>query len=117
MLTAEERKIVKKARRLITPADRWTRRQAAQNRDGCPVTVYVRAAYRFCAYGALWRAALSLGSESPAAVADCIASKLITAGPDALSTINDGPGGHRKVLAIFDKALTQKQSRRSFPQP
>jgi len=105
MLTAAEQVIVRRARKLIAPPDRWTRGQAAENRDGCPVTVYVQAAYRFCAYGALWRAALELGSQSPADLADCIVSKLITAGADGLSSINDGPGGHRKVLALFDKAL------------
>ena len=105
MLTAGEKVIVRRARELITPPDRWTQGQAAENRDGCQVTVYVPAAYRFCAYSALWRAALELGSQSPADVADCIASKLITAGADGLSTINDGRGGHRKVLALFNKAL------------
>jgi len=48
---------------------------------------------------------LELGSQSPADVADCIASKLITGGTNGLATINDAPGGHRKVLALFDKAL------------
>jgi len=107
MLTSQEEKIVRKARRLITPLNRWTQRQAAENRDGSPVIVYVGAAYRFCAYGALWRAALDLGCQSPADVADCIASKLITAGANGLSTINDGKHGHRKVLALFDKALAK----------
>jgi len=107
MLTAQEKKIVRKARRLITPVDRWTQGQAAENCDGSPVTVYVQAAYRFCAYGALWRVALELGSQSPADVADCIACKLITAGAAGLAAINDGPGGRRKVLAIFDKALKE----------
>jgi len=105
MLTAAEKVIVQRARELIAPPDRWTQGKAAENRDGCQVTVYVPAAYRFCAYGALWRTALELGSQSPADVADCIASKLITGGAGRLSTINDSRDGHRKVLALFNKAL------------
>jgi hypothetical protein len=104
MFTAEEKEIVRKARDLITPIDRWTQGHAAVDRNGSPVPACNKAAYRFCAHGALWRAASDLGFRSPGSATDEIVDKLST---HHLTSINDGKDGHCKVLALFDKVLAK----------
>jgi hypothetical protein len=104
MLTATEKRIVKKARGLITPEERWTQDVFAAARGGHAVDPQDAEAFKFCALGALWRAAFELG-ERGFKVAGII-SKL-TGNPGSLQAINDGPDGHRRVLALFDKALAE----------
>jgi hypothetical protein len=57
MLTAKEKKIVKKARELIASPDRWTQGAFAVTRQGLKVHPCSHDAYRFCAHGAVRRAA------------------------------------------------------------
>jgi hypothetical protein len=96
--------IVKKARGLIKSKRRWTQGQIAVSRDGRLVSVYDPAAYKLCAYGALCRASIERGFTP--LMAEPIVRKLVSRG-QILGAINDGPDGHRKVLALFDKALAE----------
>src|SRR5690348_16451215 len=63
MLTATEKRIVKKARGLITPEERWTQDVFAAARGGHAVDPQDAEAFQFCALGALWRAAFELGER------------------------------------------------------
>jgi hypothetical protein len=85
----------------------WTRGAYARTRDGCGATYDDKAAYQFCAVGVLRRAAyLLVHGRSPGHVTDVIECK-ITQRHLSLIDVNDGENGHRKVLALFDKALAE----------
>jgi hypothetical protein len=108
MLTAEQKEIVGKARELITPIDRWTNGTFARNRKDWAVSCDHDSAYRFCAQGALLRAAYLLGRDqqgenSCISMSEAISLKLTPSGP-CLANINDFDS-HAAILALFDKAL------------
>jgi hypothetical protein len=112
MFTAEEKKVVRKARQLITNRANWCKGEFAKAHNGHAVEVASQKACKFCAIGALCHAALDLGYDlqcrepSEDTPIDRLAAKVSP--PELrLVDINDSRGGHRKVLALFDKALTE----------
>ena len=52
-----QHQIIQEALHLIAEEEHWTRCSMARNSEGDPCSVWDPAAVRFCAVGALWRAA------------------------------------------------------------
>ena len=55
-----QHQIIEEALHLIAEEEHWTRCSMARNKGGDPCSVWNPAAVRFCAVGALWRAAFEL---------------------------------------------------------
>lgn len=116
MLTEKEREIVGEARTLIEDKRRWMQDQYAATQSGHRCAVDDKAAYKFCAVGALAHAALrTCGGDAPRAyvVASEIECKLLADHQRCLIEINDGAHGHAAVLRIFDEALASTLAMRS----
>jgi hypothetical protein len=108
MLTQEQRAVVERARARITDPERWCRHQAAETIDGVSCDIDDPSAHRFCAIGALAVESLAVSADHAVAYgrAHALADELCLGRP-SLAKQNDGPDGHAKVLAIFDKALAE----------
>lgn len=100
--------VLKRAMRRITPKARWATEYYALNKNGREVEPNSTAACRWCGVGALlaefgessyrlggdsyWKARKMLADDTPF---DC----------GRLVRLNDGPNGHRRVLARYRKAI------------
>ena len=63
MLTAEEKRIVQRARNLSANKKRWCQGAFAKTRRGEECWADYHRAYKFCSMGALQRAAFTLGHD------------------------------------------------------
>jgi hypothetical protein len=52
-----QHQIIEGALQLLSEEEHWTRCSLARNSEGDPCSVWDPAAVRFCALGAMWRAA------------------------------------------------------------
>jgi hypothetical protein len=97
--------VLRHARALIAEPTRWTRGVLGRAASGRPVMWQDEEACRWCALGAIHRAAYVLvGDKEPA---EAIADEVIAACfPCNLSWIND-KNGHLAVLKLFDDALVK----------
>ena len=103
--------IVTRARQLISDPARWTRGELAKRKNGLPIEPSDPEAYRFCAIGALTRAASDLTGDIVAA--DALANEVHAAllifaeipWGQTLECINDFGQGHTSILKIFDDYL------------
>lgn len=100
-----ERQVLLRAREIIADPKRWTRGAIARDRRSTDCAMSDSNAVRFCAYGALERAAFELRSDTPWAIAT--ASRIGSGIHKDLTDVNDGPGGRKAVLALFDQALQE----------
>ena len=103
-MTATTRKmLLLAARDLIAQEGRWTKKLLACTETRRPVMWHDEEACRWCAVGAVRRAALDLVGEETRA--QLLADEVLNAClPRNLSAINDQEG-HAAVLAVFDWAL------------
>ena len=92
-------RIIEDALKIVNDPNRWTQGADAKDAKGKPCRPFVRRAVRFCARGALIRAAHDLGTVSHFAL---VAMRL---GAPDLVCINDGPDGRRKAITLLKKAL------------
>ena len=93
--------VLARARQLIAEEERWCRRTFARGWRGIPVPVQSGAARRFCAIGALLRAAREIGWPIEDAQN---ALEWQTMRP--VQDWNDDPArSHREVVAAFDAAI------------
>jgi hypothetical protein len=106
-MSSTEMAIIRRAREIISEPDSWTQGESARNRSGEGVGAADYAACRWCAWGALYKAAyeMDLPGETYKR-ADAAADLLPPAweGFFDLVVINDTLG-HAAVLSLFDKAL------------
>jgi hypothetical protein len=109
MLTVKQRQIVKRARDRIADEAHWCRCTFARTADGFRCLFTDPLAQRFCAFGALAAECAAQGGTDASALATLLVPRGPggLSGPGGLAAINDGPDGHRKVLALFDKALAE----------
>ena len=103
--------IVTRAREIITDPDRWMQGEFAVARDFSPADPTDAEAYRFCAVGALRRAANELASADRH-LANHVQTALETFVhvrhpelEDDLEILNDEGNGHAQVLRVFDEFL------------
>jgi hypothetical protein len=102
-----QHQIIEEALRLIAEEEHWTRCSMARNREGDPCSVWDPAAVRFCAVGALWRAANELmGTIEAFELVETIAKQVgdINGRSDCLQTCNDVEG-HAAVVGMLQVAL------------
>lgn len=113
-------KTLKAARRLIATPDRWTKGDMAVNGNGDPVLVHTRAAFAFCAIGAL-RHVTYTGMQDELMPAynnllpRCLDAirPLIPTGFVNLAAFNDDAGTtHANVLALYDKAVEAEAAKK-----
>jgi hypothetical protein len=104
--------IVARARTIIEDEEHWTQDMLAVAKDGTVAEPTDDRAYRFCAVGALTRAAADLTGDI--AGADILANHIhlailrsidMPAGA-TLEAINDGDEGHAAILKLFDDYLS-----------
>jgi hypothetical protein len=109
MAATIQRQVLRDARQLIADPAHWTMWMLAATDQGRPVAWHDRAARRWCAVGAIHRAAFDLVGDRGQAAA--IANDVIAAisahawARRSLPALNDSRG-HAAVIALFDGALT-----------
>ncbi len=101
--------VIQRARDLISDEQNWCYGTHARGRGGFPVSVKHPDARRFCAMGALLRAASEVCSTAKDAdnLAKDIANMISPSG--SLVFINDHRG-HAAVLSLFDQAIATLQA-------
>jgi hypothetical protein len=102
-----QQQIIARALDLIEDEAHWTRVYVARGTDGAPCSCVDVAATRFCAIGALVRAARDLlGEIGPvhAYAAEKLILKANNRPNDTLPCINDVEG-HAAIVAMFKTAL------------
>ncbi len=102
-----QHQIIARALELISDESRWTRGAMARNacRWSCPVED--PEAVRFCAVGAIRRAALELLGEADTGLVDQIEAIVLSTNGQArtnLAAINDRRG-REAIVVMFQKAL------------
>jgi hypothetical protein len=99
--------IIEGALHLLSEEEHWTRCSMARNSAGDPCSVWDPAAVRFCALGAMWRAAYALtGNPEVFPLVDGIAKQVIASNGrgDTLQMLNDLEG-HAAVVQMLQTAL------------
>ena len=110
MSTTLQKQVLINARALIANRTHWTTGTLACSADVGPVAWHDRLASKWCAQGAIYRAAYDLVGDQQEAmrIGNRLASELCPPSSSALRgylpTLNDRRG-HAAVLAAFDKAL------------
>jgi hypothetical protein len=108
MTTTVQKQVLINARALIADPAHWTRGTLACTANGRKVEWHDQSATKWCAMGAIYRAAYDLVGNQEEAVR--IGDELANSIPPrrwlggTLAAINDARG-HAAVLAVFDKAL------------
>ena len=108
MTTTVQKQVLINARALIADPAHWTRGTIARTANGRKVEWHDQSATKWCAMGAMYRAAYDLVGDRKQAVrigndlANSIRPRRWLRG--GLPLIND-VRGHTVVLAVFDKAL------------
>jgi hypothetical protein len=97
--------VLRNARALIEEPTRWTRGVLGRAASGRPVMWHDEEACRWCALGAINRAAYDLvgDKEQAEGIADEVIASCF---PHNLSWIND-KNGHAAVLKLFSDALAE----------
>jgi hypothetical protein len=108
MTTTVQKQVLISARALIADPARWIQRMYACTASGQKVAWYDQSASKWCAMGALYRAAYDLlGDPKEATLIGNAAAKSIRPRRrfrGGLPALNDTQG-HAAVLAAFDEAL------------
>ena len=112
MFLALQNEVVKRARELLLDQQKFSKVFHATTARGFPCSVFSPKAVRFCAYGALVRAAFERTADrtTSQAIATQIMKEItgrkseFFAYSDLAMKINDD-AGHRTVIDFFEKAL------------
>ena len=108
MTTTVQKQVLINARALIADPAHWTRGELACTAEGQSVAWYDPSAARWCAQGAIYRAACDLVADQKEAtrIGNEVAKSIYGRRWHfvSLAIINDRQG-HAAVLAAFDKAL------------
>jgi hypothetical protein len=103
-----QHQIISRALEIISDDAKWTRVSLARTADGKPCTSLDPSAVRFCAVGALYRAASELLVDDPFDHALVAEQHVLAANHrnDGLQRIND-IDGREVIVAMFRVALAQ----------
>lgn len=106
--------IVRHAIDIISDPDRWCRFGMATTKDGREhISPFADDAARFCAIGALHKAALALtgsGRESAPIVRSLITSIEITTGRCLTQTNDELSNGRTEILKLYKQYLAKEQA-------
>ena len=108
MTTTVQKQVLINARALIADPAHWTSCTIARTADDHAVDCFVSSATKWCAQGAIYRAAYNLVSDQKEAmrIGNEVAS-IHWPNRRILPATNDARG-HAAVLELFDKALVAK---------
>jgi|RhiMetdeSRZDD1v2_1073273.scaffolds.fasta_scaffold77556_3 hypothetical protein len=101
-----QRLVLSRARELVANPSTWTKCAVARDARGMPCLPHQSRAVRFCAYGAMWRAAYELTGDTRAAYELAIGTERLvmrrTSAPRRarIATINDR-FGRLAVLGVL----------------
>ena len=105
-----QQQILRKARGLLSDKRKWTRYGAARTGNGAVCPPYAPEAVKFCAYGAIARAALEVTGDRQQARRLARSIEMILVGgerapqpPNRISYVNDRKG-YAAVMGLFDAA-------------
>lgn len=111
MMTCLE--VLRRARKLLTPQDNWTKFVAARDGTGMACSAHAPEARAFCALGALYSvtdAPTDKARDALAWEAREVLAKHLPTGYRQVRDFNDASNTrHKDVLGLFDRAI---QSRR-----
>ena len=102
-----QHQIIARALEIVSDEEHWTRASVARTADGRQCACFDPRAARFCAIGALNRAArelLGVAGVEPAYAAEAFVLAANGRHHDSLSRIND-TDGHEVIVAMFEVAL------------
>jgi hypothetical protein len=106
--------VIAHARQIISNPERWVQGDLAVSKLGTPVEPSDDLADRFCAVGALTRAAADLTGDTLAAAGVAYEVHMallsfaeIVPGNTTLECINDNRHGHAVILELFDDYLAK----------
>ena len=102
-----QHQIIEGALDILSEERHWTRCSMARNSEGHPCSVWDPAAVRFCAVGALWRAAFELmDTLNSFELVETIAKRVvdINGRTDCLQMHNDLEG-HAAIVRMLQVAL------------
>jgi hypothetical protein len=102
-----QHQIIEGALHILSEEEHWTRCSMARNSAGDPCSVWDPAAVRFCAIGAMWRAAYEVtGDLEILPLVEDTAKQVVASNGrvDPLQTLNDLEG-HAAVVQMFKNAL------------
>ena len=104
-----QHQIIEGALRIIAEEKHWARCSMARTSEGNACSVWDLAADRFCAVGAMWRAAFELMGDLDVSVVERTAHQVVASNgrADALQTLNDLEG-HAAVVQMFRTALASE---------
>jgi hypothetical protein len=104
--------IIKEARNFLASPRKWTRFYLAKTAQGESCDPWEPRAVRFCAYGALFKAAHDVSKDPVIAHHFAASAATVITGNEEdtdsvtkLFQINDGQG-RKAILELFDKALS-----------
>jgi hypothetical protein len=113
MATTLKKQVLINARALIANPAHWTMWVLAASEHGRPVSWHDRAARRWCAVGAIHRAAFDLlgDKERAIALANEVIARIYPHTPPRrnLPALNDTQG-HAAVIGLFDRALRDESA-------
>lgn len=105
-----QQQILRKARGLLSDKRKWTRYGAARTGNGAVCPPYAPEAVKFCAYGAIARAALEVTGDTQQARRLARSIEMLLVGgerapqpPNRLCYVNDRKG-YAAVMGLFDAA-------------
>jgi hypothetical protein len=104
-----QQEILHRARALLDDPRRWTRRAAARDAQGLNCQATDERAVRFCAYGALLRAAFDVTGDAGQAAMLARAAEMSIMPDRRIALVNDRVS-HRAVLRLIDQALLPSAS-------
>src|SRR5205085_10222481 len=99
-----QRQIIARALELIEDEAHWSRGAWARNARGQPCAWKSPGAVKFCALGALYRAAFEMAGDNVFDLAEKATIRISEGGPASLPHINDVEG-HAAIVAAFKRAL------------
>ena len=103
-----QHQIIERALEIVSDETRWTRGAMARNKLGHSCSAWDHEAIRFCAIGAIYRAAFDLLGESlDATIIEITETCVIAANGleySSLPSVNDHEG-RDAVMALFQRAL------------
>jgi hypothetical protein len=109
-MDSTELQILRRARELISDPERWTTELAARDECNGSVAPWDESAVCWCAVGAMERAAHDLGVRVSSNAYSAAMERLYALSPhNSVVQVNDVEG-HAAVLALFDKALSEKEA-------
>jgi hypothetical protein len=103
--------IIRRAREIISDPEKWTQHAGAREASGFEVVPHSTVACRWCAWGAIQKAAREIVGQGiyvhSLRAAARLDTNIVQSGLHPLFAVNDQQG-HAAVLSLFDKALAME---------